>query len=368
MYAFVFGVFSTSTPCLAASFTGIGLLPGHTFSEALGVSGNGEVVTGFGISPSDFTALTWTQSSGIQSLPHIPGSTLQSLANGASYDGSVVVGRDLTSHFHAVRWVGTSPQQLNEPAGRTSSDALSASSDGSVIVGNMQGGGTGQEAFRWVEGVGMVGLGDLPGGAFQSLANGVSADGNIVVGNGTSANGWEAFKWTDSTGPVGLGDLDGGLFASFASDISADGIVIVGSGTDNLGTTATRWTQTGIESLGNALGETRAFGVSGDGSIIVGDWDSGSGIGSFIWDESNGMRDLQDLLTQDYGLDLTGWSLRAAQGISDDGLIIVGAGLNPDGQFEGWVVNLAPIPLPPAIWLFGSGLLGLIGIARMKAA
>jgi hypothetical protein len=28
----------------------------------------------------------------------------------------------------------------------------------------------------------------------------------------------------------------------------------------------------------------------------------------------------------------------------------------------------APIPIPPAVWLFGSGLLGLIGIARKKAA
>ncbi len=29
-------------------------------------------------------------------------------------------------------------------------------------------------------------------------------------------------------------------------------------------------------------------------------------------------------------------------------------------------VSVAPIPLPPAAWLFGSGLLGLIGIARRK--
>ena len=30
-------------------------------------------------------------------------------------------------------------------------------------------------------------------------------------------------------------------------------------------------------------------------------------------------------------------------------------------------VNVAPIPIPAAVWLFGSGLLGLIGIARRKA-
>jgi hypothetical protein len=31
-------------------------------------------------------------------------------------------------------------------------------------------------------------------------------------------------------------------------------------------------------------------------------------------------------------------------------------------------VNVAPIPIPAAVWLFGSGLLGLIGIARRKVA
>jgi hypothetical protein len=31
-------------------------------------------------------------------------------------------------------------------------------------------------------------------------------------------------------------------------------------------------------------------------------------------------------------------------------------------------INLEPIPIPTATWLFGSGLLGLVGIARKKAA
>jgi len=32
------------------------------------------------------------------------------------------------------------------------------------------------------------------------------------------------------------------------------------------------------------------------------------------------------------------------------------------------IVNVSAIPLPPAIWLFGSGLLGLIGVTRRKKA
>ena len=35
------------------------------------------------------------------------------------------------------------------------------------------------------------------------------------------------------------------------------------------------------------------------------------------------------------------------------------------GQIQG--VDLAPVPVPAAVWLFGSGLLGLAGVARRRA-
>jgi hypothetical protein len=55
------------------------------------------------------------------------------------------------------------------------------------------------------------------------------------------------------------------------------------------------------------------------------------------------MRNLRDVLTSDYGLDVTGWNLTVAAAISDDGQTIVGYGLNPAGNPEGWV---ATIPEP----------------------
>jgi len=112
------------------------------------------------------------------------------------------------------------------PGGSFSSIARDASADGNVVVGY----GTsdsGSEAFRWTSSVGMVGLGDLPG-SFSSFANGVSADGNVVVGYGTSDSGSEAFRWTSDGGMVGLGDLPGGSFVSSANGVSADGNVVVG--------------------------------------------------------------------------------------------------------------------------------------------
>jgi probable HAF family extracellular repeat protein len=151
----------------------------------------------------------------------------------------------------------------------------------------------------------MVGLGDLAGGSFDSQANSVSADGSVIVGRGTSASGSDAFRWTSDGGMVGLGP-------------------------------STSW----------------ALGVSGDGSVIVG---NASGR-AFIWDATHGVRTLSDVLVNDYGLDLTGWTLlREAVDISADGTIIIGDGIHAGNQ-EAWI---AVVPEPSTALLFGAGLAAL---------
>jgi hypothetical protein len=92
---------------------------------------------------------------------------------------------------------------------------------------------------------------------------------------------------------------------------------------------------------------SQAQGVSGDGSVVVGFCDTGvPGDEAFIWDAENGMRVLSDVLEQDFGLDLTGWTLNAALETSDDGRVIVGFGVNPSGNTEAWRAVLAPV-VPP---------------------
>ena len=86
----------------------------------------------------------------------------------------------------------------------------------------------------------MVGLGDLPGGFFNSSANGVSGDGSVVVGLGISASGAEAFIWDSTSGmrslqevlilDHALGPVLSGWTLSGAFGISDDGFTIVGNG------------------------------------------------------------------------------------------------------------------------------------------
>ena len=51
------------------------------------------------------------------------------------------------------------------------------------------------------------------------------------------------------------------------------------------------------------------------------------------------MRAVADVLAAT-GVELTGWRLIEATGISDNGRVVVGRGLNPQGQEEAWMAVL----------------------------
>jgi hypothetical protein len=51
------------------------------------------------------------------------------------------------------------------------------------------------------------------------------------------------------------------------------------------------------------------------------------------------MRNLKEVLEAEFGLDLTGWTLEFAIGISADGTAIVGDGIDPEGHAVGWLAR-----------------------------
>ena len=288
------------------------LYGGTTSSTGYAASGDGSVVVGFGSTPYPWLeAFRWTSEGGMVSLGSLS-DTDHSIAYGVSSDGSVVVG----TSGEAFRWTSEAGM-----VGLGDGDALDVSADGSVIVGK-SGFGSGPEAFRWTSDTGMVGLGDLMGGDFWSLASEVSSDGLTVVGYSESEFGTEAFRWEDGGNMAGLGDLDGGSFYSEAWGVSEDGSIVVG------------FSDTGNDFLAPT------------NSLID------LGVEAFIWDADNGMRKLQDVFVNDYGLDLTGWTLSHATDISADGLTIVGDGRNPSGNTEAWMFT---VPEPATILLFALG-------------
>ena len=328
------------------------------------------------------------------------GATFESLllgfdtnASGISADGSAVVGgySVINGGSHAYRWTACGAVGLRDLASGTT-NGYDVSGDGSVVVGF-----SGADAFRWtpagcITGLGLInavatnvsddgtlilGYGRLHGQfspiqAFSKTGNGpvtsfdfpdylsinaISRDNSIVVGGGGPA-----YRWTSATGAVQLPDLDPGSETSIAWDISADGSVITGTSVAATGEVhLITWTgpdntitDLGILASRDGVGAS-ADATNSDGSVIVGE--AVTTLGSrntayaFIWDAAHGIRNLQDVLTNEYGLgsQLTNLQLTDATGISDDGNVIAGNGVYTNSDFttnnEVWRVTFGATPL-----------------------
>jgi hypothetical protein len=238
----------------------------------------------------------------------------------------------------ALRWGPAGVEVLSPP----SSAAYGVAADGSVVVGQSR-----SRPVFWTTG-GELLLPDNTGG----LALGVTPDGSSIVGLAWVFPAFEAVEWTDAGMRV-LANLGGG---SAARAVAADGKTIVGrvapfgSGARQV---AAVWHAGDLTTLGTIPGtfESDAWDVSGDGSVVVGF----AGVSIFqgkravTWDEARGMRDLKQELEDVQGLDLRGWSLEVATGISSDASTIVGNGRAPDGLASAWIAVVPRQVIPVAI-------------------
>lgn len=106
-----------------------------------------------------------------------------------------------------------------------------------------------------------------------------------------------------------------------------------------------------------------AHSVSADGSVAVGSGTCASGREVFIWEATNGMRKLSDVLSPSVGSALDGWTLTIAEAVSADDRTIVGLGTNPSGNREGRSAYLGTeVPETNSWWPLGVGLTVVPGL------
>jgi probable HAF family extracellular repeat protein len=347
---------------VAQTFEGLGL-PGDTYSAAIAVNADGTVVVGTSSTTVRGQAFRWTSTGGMVGLGYLPGNS-QSFAAAVNSDGSVVVGYSSQNGGvspQAIRWTNPSGLiGLGYLSGNNSSAAVGVSADGSFIVGNSYTSGNccNNLAFRWTAASSVVGLGSVSGYPV-SYAAGVNADGSVVVGVSYVADlsQDQAFRWTSAGGMVELGYLPGGN-NSFANAVNADGSVLVGGSTtanDAHNYEAFRWTQNGgMMGLSYLSGHnsSNSIAVNADGSVVVGcSGLNGNCNQAFLWTAVDGMKSVQALLTAE-GVSTAGWTLTSAQGVSADGQVIVGYGVDSNGRTQGWIATL--IVNPPAMASFSA--------------
>src|SRR5262245_6925059 len=155
-----------------------------------------------------------------------------------SGDGSVVVANDFGLVYTAYRWTATGGAVALPGLGGCSSDRIanSISSSGAITVGYStyksqaaRPGDCPPMAVRW-NGTTVQQLGFLPNG-FRSVARGVSADGSVVVGySNTTGNVQAGFIWKSATNKMkDLNQVLAGVPGA-ASLVVTDAIAVSGDG------------------------------------------------------------------------------------------------------------------------------------------
>lgn len=317
------------------SFLAVDALPGWPAgAQAYSLSPDGSTLVG----PDGQLGVRWADGQSTEFLA--PSESVLVSPVAASQDGTIVVGQ-AAGDRQGFRW--QNGQFLDLGAGLYPTDV---SADGAVVAGYRANGLGGNVAARWANGV-LTDLGYLrPRTHTEAWA--ISADGSTVVGFGQYTTDGvvvdEAFRWKDGQ-MVGLGGLLAGpnLYSN-ANDVSADGSVVVGTTSGAVGPEAFRWEDGVLTGLGVLPGYDGSVGqtVSGDGLLVFGrcqkSVDGSDLFTAFVWDHTSGMRRLQDVLSDDFGTALAGWSLEQIISTSRDGLTIVGSGASPYGPSD-WIAR-----------------------------
>jgi len=286
-------------------------------------------------------------------------------ARAVSGDGSVVV---VLGSYLGNRWTFGPYGLTADTVPLDPYYTFDISDDGQVIVGAVNANDILQAAL-WSEQTGVIVLGLLNPGDLQSEARAVSGDGMVVTGcnhrpvppDDPVGSDSAGFVWAPETGMVELNGLPtDGRFNVIPKDISQDGARIVGEvweyfiGVDpqtgepliTAQPQAFLWTaESGLCRLGfpAGAGGSQGLAISGDGTALGGRIGS---VDAFLWHEDLGLAELKPLIA-DLGCSaVSSWhDLGAVSGLSADGTLVCGWGINAESRPEAWVANIADLYL-----------------------
>jgi uncharacterized membrane protein len=298
-------------------------------SRGYGISADGNVVVGrLGGAPA-----RWTAETGFQKLQTLAAPVDEGAALAVNADGTVVGGyASFPSGQGAFRWTvdtGFFSLKLSPDSG-----VEGVSADGNSVAGTTRpsGGTTAAHAFRWTQS-GVEDLGDIGDGS----VGGMSADGNVIVGY-TYESGWRSFRWTPKQDIFWLPGVNGR-----ATAVSGNGTTVVGPDEEPGGLGFFVYTEKdGYVHVDTGDLYAQPTTVNDDGSVIAGH----SPELEWVWDRSNGLRMLPDLLHaagadpgNPIGRD-PGYLYGAVYSVSADGKVFTGEAIDADNQLRAWIARL----------------------------
>ena len=370
-------IFASILTCVSVTATAqpsivpIGVYPGAASGIAIGVSPDGRYVVGdsaIGLAGTDIPFI-WSRESGRMDL-EIPDTGAFYTGGTVSHDGRYATGLYVPDGgLGSAGWVWsqeTGVIQLGSlPGGNMSTGVGFVGHTTEFAIGSSSVGytATGQNLFRPVKWTFDGGLEELPlptptDANFTSSAGYVTTDGRIWI-RAQSGN----WLWSEQSGYEFVNEHEGLRY------ISSDGAFMAGIAADpvNASTVPAYWTpENGLAILPMLYPENfgQVFGMSGDGSVIIGELYGGprtNPIEQVIWINQGDPIRIEDYAAN-IGIDLTGWIILDVFDVSEDGSTIVGqAGYN--GLVQGFVLTI-PAPagaLPLAV-------LGLMVFNRRRSS